>query len=131
MKIEHFALEPPSRPVLLIYGDDPALVAVLREHVSMLVAGSLEGFDVHGLDGFEGVDGCSLSFVLGDRDHGLRRAGSSNRFKCVLRPLWWGNVEGLLEPFCSPASARRFQDLDCGWGEHSDVSLKISSHRGW
>jgi hypothetical protein len=83
---------------------------------------------VHELPGFESVDGCQLFFSAGAYDRGLTLISPPRTFELSIRPVWWDNIEGLLEPFCEPGSVG-FNDLDYGF--FSDIDLIISTDRGW
>lgn len=129
MQIEYFDLGPKERPVVLIYGNEPEKVASLVRAVHSLVSGERKRFAVHELEGFSGVDGCQLFFSVATSDRGVRRIGDPRTFECSLRPFWWENVEGLLEPFSSPGTSSSHQFLDTGFD--SDIELIVSAGRGW
>jgi mRNA interferase MazF len=83
MRIE-FIEHASDGPAVLLWGNEPATVALLREHVSELARETLNELVVHELPGFEAVDGCKLTFVLTRRDRGVRPAEDGG-FVCELR----------------------------------------------
>jgi hypothetical protein len=115
-------------PVVLLWGNEPAAVDLLRQQVGELAREALDELAVDELPGFEGVDGCRLTFALSQRDQGVNPVEGGG-FVCQLRPVWWENVEGLLEPFCEPGGGARFQFLDHGWS--TDIGLILSTAREW
>lgn len=129
MRIEHFEPGDQDRPVILIYGNEPRVVKALLSAVRTLSQGSQLRVAVHELPGFESVDGCELFFFASNSDRGVQFIASPRSFECSIRPLWWENVVGLLEPFCSPHASHCHQYLDYGW--HSDFQLIISTDRSW
>jgi hypothetical protein len=129
MKIEYFDLDKKDRPVVLIYGNEPKSVAILRDAVHALAQGEKARIAVHELPGFESVDGCQLFFSAEESDSGLRLIIPPRMFECSIRTTWWDNIEFLLEPFCEATASNGFQYLDYGF--NSDIQLIISTDRGW
>jgi hypothetical protein len=129
MKIEHFEPSAQDGPAILIYGNEPEAVETLIAAVHTLSQGSQERVAVHQLPGFESVDGCELFLAATKSDRGVRLIAPPLSFECSIRPLWWDNVLGLLEPFRGPFTSHHHQYLDYGWS--SDFQLIISTHRGW
>jgi hypothetical protein len=127
MRIE-FLEHTSEGPVILLWGDEPAAVGLLRQQVGELAREGLDEFAVHDLPGFEALDGCRLTFALSRRDRGVHPAEDGG-FVCQLRSVWWENVEGLLEPFCQPRSGAGHQFLDYGWS--TDIGLVLSTAREW
>lgn len=128
MKIEYFHPVGKERPVVLIYGNEPKNVETLKNVVHDLAGGQRQRAAVHELPGFESVDGCQLFFSTGSYDRGLVLISPPKTFELRIRPVWWDNIEGLLEPFCEPGSVG-FNDLDYGFS--SNIDLIISRDRGW
>jgi hypothetical protein len=129
MKVEHFAAFKGEPPRVLIYGDEPDRVVLLRERVASLASGEVDRFAVHELPGFESVDACKLYFSRGEWDRGVRLAAAPRVFDCGLKRASWNHVEGLLEPFCTRIGPGHFQFLaDC---EASEFEMIISTDRGW
>lgn len=129
MKIEYFEPDVEEQSTVLIYGNEPDRVSVLVEAVRSLVNKERQRFAVHELPGFDSVNECQLFFSAESSDRGAQLVGQPRVFECNIRPLWWENVEGLLELFCSLQSSASFQFLDTGFD--SEVQLIISTDRGW
>lgn len=129
MKIEYFDASDQDSAVILIYGSDTEAVETLMAAVHTLSQGSQERVAVHQLPGFEGVDGCELFFAATRSDRGVCLTAPPLSFECGIRPLWWGNVLGLLGPFRGQFASHGHQYLDYGWS--SDVQLIISTDRSW
>ena len=124
-------LDDPSlaKPVLLVYGDEPRSVALLRTALHAVVQG--EPVQLDQLPGFAGVRGCSLALQVGQADHGVRPISDAgaNAFECVHRPATWQTVAGLLEPFAAP-------DRDRGHAhqyltEAGGIEWIVSTDRDW
>lgn len=113
----------------MIYGTEPEAIEALAAAVQILSQGGQQRVAVHQLPGFESVDGCELFFAAAKSDRGVRLIAPPLIFECSIRPLWWDNVLGLLEPFCGSFTPHRHQHLDYGWS--SDIQLIISANRGW
>jgi hypothetical protein len=88
--------------VLLLYGDEPGVVAELRRALDAVVGG--KDVQADALPGMMGVAGCSLVLRAGDADYGIRPidGNAADAFECVLRPGAWTTVAGLLEPLTTP-----------------------------
>jgi hypothetical protein len=129
MKIEYFDILNQEEPVVLIYGNEPENVAILKDAVHDLAVGERDRVAVYELPGYEGVDGCQLFFSAGTTERGVWLISRPKTFECSIRPLWWDNIEGLLEPFCKKHNTPGFQDLDYGF--YSKIRLIISTDRGW
>lgn len=135
MRLEYF--EDPSlpAPVLLLYGEkgiDPDEVTVLRRRVRQLADGAAENrFQVDGLAGCFGVEGCSLVAEVTESSSGVELiAGRDRSFGCRLDRAGWQRVWALLEPFVDPeeaSSQNGFQYLD----ESGPIEWIISRSRGW
>jgi hypothetical protein len=128
MRIEYFG-SPDDQPpaVVLIYGDEPGTVAILREAAQEIAAGVRDRVVVHDLPGFESVEGCKLSFSVGVSDLGVVRVGLGKTFEFIARRPSWAAVVELLGPFCGETSLDSFQYLD-GFGDfESNVALIISA----
>ena len=97
----------------------------LRQIVASLCEGSRDAVHLHGEPGFESVNGCRLTFQLGDHDSGLAQKGQAE-FVCVLTPDGWGDVAHLIEPFCARGCAG-YQWLN----EEGTVSLLLSKTGQW
>lgn len=129
MKIEYFDASDQDSAVILIYGNETKAVETLIAAVHALSQGSQDRVAVHQFPGFEGVDGCELFFAATRSDRGVWLTALPLSFECGIRPLWWENVLGLLEPFRGPLTSHGHQYLDYGWS--SDVQLIISTNRSW
>ena len=129
MRIEYFEPSDQDGPAILIYGNEPEAVETLIAAVRALSEGSQERVAVHQLPEFESIDGCELFLIATMSDRGVRLIAPPLSFECSIRPLWWENVLGLLEPFRGSFTSHRHQYLDCGWS--SDIQLIISTNRGW
>jgi len=124
MRIEFF----PDKKVLLIYGAADGARA-LYNCVSALASEQAEVVAINELPGFEGIDGCELVFSVGKTDRGAWLRAAPNRIECSIRPVWWTNMAGLIEPFCQQSLTAGFQHLDAGFS--SEISLVISTDRAW
>lgn len=127
MFIEYFPLGSKNRPVILLHGYEPEVVARLREQVAALAAERTQCVAVHEIPGFESVDGCRLFMKIGSSNEGTHSLRERQTFECQLQPIDWYNIEGLLEPFCDPLVCNGFQWLDT----HGKMNLLISTSRGW
>jgi hypothetical protein len=129
MKIEYFPALKGEAARVLIYGDEPNHVALLKERVTSLATGKANRFAVHELPNFEGVDACELYFSIGGSDGVVQKVGNPMVFDCTLPEVDWRRVQGLLEPFCTRLGLGHFQFLaDC---DASEIELIISTDRGW
>lgn len=128
MKIEYFD-QGLGSPLVLIYGNEPEKVALLKTSVHLLSKGEQKRIAVHNLPGFEGVNGCQLFFSLGPDNRGVGFVIPPMNFECTVSSTWWDNIEGLLEPFCPPRQGKGFQYLTHGF--KSDIDLIISRDRSW
>jgi hypothetical protein len=132
MRLEYFDDPSLQRPVLLLYGNDPAQTTLLRGAVQDLADGTTkDDLRVEGLPGFLGVDGCSLVAQVSDSNLGVQLIpGSDRSFRCELDPARWRHVWDLLEPFVAPEIASNpngFQYLD----ETDAIDWIISLSRSW
>jgi hypothetical protein len=129
MLLEYFDDPSLAYPVLLLWGDNPAEAAVLRQAANGLATGrTRDDIQVDGLPGFRGVDGCSLVAQVGESSLGIEPiAESAQSFRCVLSPADWQRVSDLLEPFATTYGTNRFQYLS----EQGGIEWIISADRGW
>jgi len=105
-----------TRPVLLIYGDDPNDAATLRRALAPLAAGDTDHqVQIDVLPGVRSIDRRSLiAHVAGARLGVTRAAGTEPSFRCALDPATWSRGLGLLEPFTQrrlPSAANFHQYL--------------------
>ena len=124
MKLEYLA-QLDDRPLIRLYAFSEAEVRQLRQLVTSLVSGDTQDVHLENEVWAEPVGGCRLSLRLGKRDRGIREISQLN-FECILTPIGWSNVEGLLEPFCECAGGG-YQWLT----DHGSVSLLISQSGHW
>ena len=130
VKIEYIKSAGERGPTVLLYGRAPDRFARLQEAVRDLASGRSDQVAVETLAGFEGVDGCRLSFSISNRDEGVVAIGEGLSFDCRVRPVWWENIEGLLDPWCSRLEdGTRFQYLD--YGLYTPIGLAVASERRW
>jgi hypothetical protein len=124
-------LDDPSltRPVLLMHGDEPRAVALLRNALHAVAQG--ESIEVTELPGFSGVDGCSLTLRLDTSDLGVQpiKDGGRYAFECGLHKEAWATVGGLLEPFSAHRDdrAHSHQYLTAA----GKIEWIISTDRSW
>jgi hypothetical protein len=104
MKLEFLATGSSDCPSIRLYEFSWAEAQNLRELVKSLSNGSEKSVALDEQPGIESVQGCHLTLRPGEREQGVHQAGPS-RFECILSSIGWGNMDGLLEPFCESDSA--------------------------
>ena len=96
---------------------EPEEVAALQRQIMDLASGKTSSVVVDGET--------SVTLRAGPRDIGIAEFDAP-RFSCVLRPIVWEQVAGLLEPFAESGQSG-YQWLD----ETGPVKLLISSSGRW
>lgn len=129
MRLEYLEdLESQTPRVLLAYGNDPCDAMALRRAAELLAAGEVLDVRVDLLQGFQAVDGCSLTAFVASVDSGVEPVDGSDRgFRCLLRPVSWTRVAQLLEPFEKPDVPSGFQYLT----ETGSIEWIVSRSRSW
>src|ERR1700722_8099049 len=104
MRLEYLAEGSRACPLIRLYQFNVADVINLKQLVRSLIAGGRQRVVLHDEMWGETVGESRLALKRGTRDQGVCQVGSLS-FECVLSTDGWSNVEGLLEPFCSPHAA--------------------------
>jgi hypothetical protein len=117
----------PAR-VLLLYEATAAEVEAVRGGIAALAGDPSAEFNLEGVPGFLGIDGCSLVASVGALDLGVEAIGDGKRhFRCILSPPGWQRVCELLEPFLDVKEGTRFQYLT----EVGPIDWIVSTSRAW
>jgi hypothetical protein len=109
MRIEYHESGSEDCPVVVISSFTSEEVADLRRRVADLAEGVCDTVDLSAVAKLEGSARIDLELRASNRDGGIQELHPP--FTCTLRPITWGNVEGLLEPFVA-APSTGFQWLD-------------------
>jgi hypothetical protein len=123
MKLEFLEAGAAECPLILLSGDEPAVVGELVRALAAVAANDVE---VHSLGGVEPIDGCRLTATLGRRDLGVRRVRGL-AFEWVMESEGWAQVCDLLAPFCEQGDAPRFQHLS----SDGPVTVIITTDGHW
>jgi hypothetical protein len=135
MNIEYFKHGAVNTPLVLIYGNDPAGVEILRRAIDKLVIDIFDRVAVHELPGYVSINDCKL-FIEVDRDDiGVWLLKKDEPvFICSLQKETWIKVINKLKPFTDPHiyiySGGCFPYLTNPAQSHQ-INLLISSRRGW
>lgn len=111
MKLELLSDGSEDCPLIRLYDFSPAEAGRLFAAVSALASGAQYSVWVHKMAGVEAVADCRLLLRSGSRDSGLVRSAEPVQFECILAPVSWGNVAGLIEPFVKDADGGTCQWL--------------------
>jgi hypothetical protein len=117
MRTRYFQDGSTDSPLIAIMDFDSAEVSELQASILAAAAGTKSAVHLGGE--------VSLSLIRGDRDIGIAVEGDA-KYSCVLRPLTWHGIAGLLEPF-KDARQSGHQWLD----ETGAIRLLISRNGQW
>jgi hypothetical protein len=123
MKLEYLPNAVDGAGLIRLYDYTQEDVLALRQIVDELVTGSRERIGLHCETWIAPIGGCRLDLHRGGRDLGVRQRAPLS-FECELSADGWGNVKGLLEPFCEGATTG-FQ-----WLTHRGIVAFLISHSG-
>ena len=117
--------------VVLLNPRDTRPVEELRQALRLLASGASAEVRIDELNLVEPLDGISLLAMVGKRDEGVNVVGPSS-LVCALTPVWWSQVEGLLDPFAEATDPTFFdRDFFQYLSEEGHVSWIISTSRRW
>jgi hypothetical protein len=102
MRIEYHESGTEDCPVVVISSFTGEEVADLRRCVADLARGECDTVDVSAVAQLEGSPRIGLTLRASNRDGGIQELHPP--FTCTLRPISWGNIEGLLAPFVAAPS---------------------------
>ena len=98
MTVEYLADGSDDCPLVRLYSFTTAEARQLHDTFSSLASGSLRSARLADILPVEAVDGCSITFVRGERDRGVVHTGEHS-FTVELSPTGWDQTAGLAEPF--------------------------------
>jgi hypothetical protein len=125
MKLEFLPNGPNNAGLIRLCDYSQSDVHALSKIASELATGPRKQIALQSESWVVSVGGCKLIPQRGERDFGIRQAAPLN-FECELSADGWNNVEGLLEPFCNPATTG-FQWLT----SQGRISFLISNNGQW
>lgn len=103
MKLEFLAGGTPNCPLLRLFSFTSEGARDQRNLLYDLSSGTVKRLSLHKQPGIQSIDHCELDLCLGQKDKGVRQVSAAT-FECVLAPLSWDNMAGLVEPFCQANS---------------------------
>ncbi|MBI4616637.1 MAG: hypothetical protein HY720_23705 [Planctomycetes bacterium] len=97
--LEYIADGDSGRPLLLLWGGEPAEIEVLRRAIRNLADGRAESLAIHELHCVGPVGGVELFALRRKWSRGVVPRARAGSFDWILHGWQWDNVEGLLVPF--------------------------------
>jgi len=125
MKLEYLPDGSDMCPLVRLYAFTMAEARSLHSSFCSLASGSLQSVQLSDILPVEAVDGCSITFIRGERDTGVMQRGE-RRFEVELSPAGWEQAAGRTESFREGALACYDWLIDEG-----DIQLLISPTGAW
>lgn len=127
MKIEFLPTGSAHCPLIRISDFDPPGARRLKEELAKLANGQAESVSLDEPGETATADSCHVTAQVGKSDEGILRVRDDpHSFVWLLRPITWGNVVALIEPFCQ-SDTRSFQWLD----SPSQISVVLTPTGAW